>query len=82
VADGERLHLEDRLALRPAEAAKVLGIGERTLRQLLPELPTVRVGTAVLIPKDLLRKWLIDQARESGRVVDRAVEDVLKSLEE
>ncbi len=44
--------LSNRLALRPAEAAQALGIGERTLRQILPELPHVRVGGVVLLPVD------------------------------
>ncbi len=76
----ERLHLGDRLALRPKEAAQVLGIGERTLRQLLPELPVVRVGNVVLIPKDLLREWLRSQA-ESGKIgVDRTIGEILESI--
>ncbi len=46
----------ERLALRPKEAAEALGIGERTLRQILPELPHVRIGGAVLLPGDGLRE--------------------------
>jgi excisionase family DNA binding protein len=52
------LHLADRLALRPPEAARALGVSERTLRALLPRLPHVRAGGAVLIPVDALRRWL------------------------
>ena len=35
-----------------AEAAEALGIDERTLRQILPVLPHVRVGGVVLLPVD------------------------------
>jgi len=40
----EAVRLDERLALWPAEAARALGIGERTLRQLLPTLPHLRAG--------------------------------------
>ncbi len=81
VKSGE-IGLTDRLALRPKEAAEALGIGERTLRQLLPELPHVRVGGVVLIPVDALRGWLRDRAKgEKGRV-EAVVDDVLQSIRE
>ena len=54
----ERLHLADRLALRPKEAAEALGLSERKLREVLPQLPHVRVGGAVLLPVEALRSWL------------------------
>ena len=47
-AEGKPVHLGDRLALRPKEAADALGIGERTPRQILPERPHTRVGGAAL----------------------------------
>ena len=58
-----RLALADRLALRPAEAARALGLSERAFRALLHKLPHVRVGGAVLIPIDSLRAWLAQQAK-------------------
>ena len=74
------LQLDTRVALRPREAAKALGISERTLRQLLPELPTVRRGNIVLIPVDLLRKWLREESEaEKGRV-EAAVEEILGAV--
>ena len=48
----EPIRLEGRLALRPVEAAQVLGLSERTLRQILPQIPHLRAGSAVLIPVD------------------------------
>jgi hypothetical protein len=57
------LDLANRLALRPREAAAVLGISERTFRSLLPSIPHLRERDgAVLIPTDLLREWLRSRA--------------------
>jgi excisionase family DNA binding protein len=57
-----------RLALRPVEAAKALGISPRLLWQLTHDgvIPRVRVGTgkrkAVLYPTAELQAWLSRQA--------------------
>ena len=71
------LRLADRLSLRPAEAAAALGLSERALRGLLPRLPHLRAGTAVLVPVDSLRRWLDEQAR---RQPSRAAEIVSEGL--
>jgi len=57
-----------RLALRPREAARALGIGTRLLWELTNrgEVPHVRVGRAVLYPVAVLENWLARQA-EAGR---------------
>ena len=76
----EPLPLDSRLALRPKEAAEALGISERTIRQLLPELPTVRRGGVVLVPVAGLREWLRDESRaEKGRV-EKAVTEILEAV--
>lgn len=65
-----QFRLADRLALRPREAAAALGLSERTFRSLLPRLPHVRLGGAVLVPLDALRKWLelqLDAEESSAR---------------
>ncbi len=72
--------LVDRLALRPAEAARALGLSERALRQILPQLPHLHAGSAVLIPVDLLREWLREQARSEEGKVDAVVKDALHKL--
>ena len=73
-------HLADRLALRPAEAAKALGFGERTLRQILPELPHVRVGGVVLLPVAGLQAWLQERTKtEKGRA-EQVAEEVLRAI--
>jgi excisionase family DNA binding protein len=69
-----------RLALRPKEAAVALGISERTLRGLLPQLPHVRVGGVVLLPVDALKDWLRERAAEGSSRVDRAVVEMLDDL--
>jgi hypothetical protein len=58
-----------RLALRPRDAARALGIGERLLWTLTNQgvIPHVRLGRAVVYPVDLLREFLARQAR--GAVV-------------
>ena len=74
------LSLDTRLALRPKEAAEALGISERKLREILPEIPHVRTGGVVLLPVESLRKWLREQASaEQGRA-DSAVEEVFRSI--
>ena len=49
-----------RLALRPREAARALGIGERLLWSWTNQglIPHLRIGTRVVYPVDALRGWL------------------------
>ena len=72
--------LVEPLALRPKEAAKALGLSERKLRELLPELPHLRVGGAVLLPVESLRAWLKEHAESERGHVDEAVDDVLRAV--
>lgn len=61
-------HIE-RLALRPAEAARALGVSERVVWELTNSgrVPVVRVGKrCVLLPIDGLREWLRDNAEGGG----------------
>ena len=57
------------LALRPRDAAKALGIGERLLwsKTQSGEIPSVRIGRAVVYPIDQLREWLKQQVYEAAR---------------
>jgi excisionase family DNA binding protein len=57
-----------RLALRPREAAKALGVSERTLWSWTQQgrVPCKRIGKAVLYPVDALRRWLDEQAEPEG----------------
>lgn len=76
----EPIRLTDRLALRPKEAAAVLGLSERALRALLPSMPHIRAGGAVLIPVEALRRWLDEQARREPARVDAIVGETLRSI--
>ena len=76
----ENKTLEGRLALRPPEAAKTLGVSERTLRGMLSELPHVRRGGVVLIPLKALERWLDASATRSGAHLDAVAEEVVQSL--
>jgi hypothetical protein len=67
-----------RLALRPKEAARALGICERKLRDLLPELPHLRLGRSVILPVKALEGWLAVKAEmersRAGQVADEIIE--------
>ena len=52
------IRLMDRLALSVEEAAKAIGVSERHLRTVLPEIPHFHIGRRVAIPIDLRREWL------------------------
>jgi excisionase family DNA binding protein len=57
-----------RLALRPKDAAKALGVGQRLLWSMTNrgEIPHERMGRAVVYPVDELRRWLSEQAQKNG----------------
>jgi len=53
------------LALRPRDAAKALGIGQRKLWDLTAPRGSIRcarLGTAVVYPVEELKRWLAEQA--------------------
>lgn len=60
-----------RLALRPREAAKALGIGERKLWALTADktsgIPHTRLGKCVVYPVPELADWLAQQATGAAR---------------
>jgi excisionase family DNA binding protein len=68
------------LALRPREAADALGLSERKLRELLPELPTVRRGRIVLIPVEPLRRWLREESETERARGDKVVAEILEAV--
>ena len=78
--DPQPLRLVDRLALRPKEVAQTLGISERSLRQMLPELPHIRIGSAVVVPVDSLRAWLREQSQMEQNRVEKAVSEILNKI--
>ncbi|MCH7867920.1 MAG: helix-turn-helix domain-containing protein [Myxococcales bacterium] len=68
-----------RVALRPREAAEALGISERKLRDLLPELPHLRLGGVVLIPITELKDWLAERAK-TAVAESKTADEILSSL--
>jgi len=57
-----------RLLLRPSEAAKCLGMSERSLWSLTDAgtIPCVRLGRSVRYDLDVLREWVSKQRPEVG----------------
>jgi len=58
-----------RLALRPREAAKALGVSEKWLWSATKagEIPSVKLGKGVVLyPVDALRDYLSRKSRENG----------------
>ena len=50
----------ERLLLRPAETAEILGVGKSKVYDLIAkgELPSVRIGKSVRVPVEKLREWV------------------------
>lgn len=55
-------------------------MSERTIRQMLPELPHIRVGGAVLLPVDALRGWLLERARAERGRAEAVADEVLRAV--
>lgn len=62
-------HNHPRLTLRPREAARVLGVCERTLRNLMRSgaIPHIRLERTVLIPVADLEAFIADKLNGGGR---------------
>lgn len=59
-----------RLAYRPADAARVCGVSERTfsdwLKSSINPPPHFRRGGVVLVPRRELERWLAEQATQAS----------------
>ena len=73
--------LAERAALTIPEAARAVGVSERLIRSLLPEIPHCNIGNRVVIPVSLLEEWLRQQAGERETVVGKAVNDILGEIQ-
>jgi DeoR/GlpR family transcriptional regulator of sugar metabolism len=76
------LDLATRLALRPEEAARALGVSERTLRRMLPEIPHIRHHGIVMLPVDSLREWLKQTAQAGKSRTDEAVSEIMADFDD
>jgi excisionase family DNA binding protein len=74
------VRLDERLALRPKEAAATLGISERALRARLSELPHVRIGNLVLLPVAALQRWLDERAQVEKARSDAIADEILRDI--
>ena len=72
----ETLDLTSRLALRPKEAAAVLGMSERKFRQISSRLPAVWVDSVKLFPVDALRRWLDEEAERQQNASDQLADEI------
>ena len=57
------------LGMRPREAAKALGIGERLLwsKTNAGEIPHLRIGRAIIYPVGMLKSWMAEQVAKSTK---------------
>jgi excisionase family DNA binding protein len=64
----------DRALLTPTEVTQILGIGRSKVYELLAcgELPTVRIGRCIRVPKTSLEDWI--KARITGHGYVDAIE--------
>ena len=75
------IRLSERLALSVGEAAASLGVSERLMRTLLPDIPHCRLGNRVVIPVSMLDEWLRKQAGKEQTVVGKAVDEILGEIQ-
>ncbi len=75
------VRLSERLALSVSEAAAAMGVSERLMRSVLPDIPHCRLGNRVVIPVSLLDEWLRKQAQEEQNVVGKAVNEILEDIQ-
>ncbi len=75
------VRLSERLALSVSEAATAIGVSERLIRSVLPEIPHCRLGNRVVIPVPLLVEWLRKEAQKEQTVVGKAVDDILGEIQ-
>ncbi len=74
------IQLNNRLTLSVREAAEAIGVSERHLRSMLPEIPHLRIGTRVVIPVERLKQWLSERADTEAKNVDKACNDIINEL--
>ncbi len=75
------VRLSERLALSIPEAARAMGVSERLMRTLLPDIPHCRLGNRVVIPVAPLDEWLRQQAGKEQTVVGKAVDEILEEIQ-
>ncbi len=72
--------INKRLALTIAEAAAAVGVSERHLRTVLPEIPHLHLGARIVIPIDALRGWLRERAETEVQGAAHIADEILDFL--
>lgn len=59
--------MADRLVLSVTEAAELLGVGRNHLYDMVADgqIPHIRLGRLIKIPRSSLESWLLEQAARS-----------------
>ena len=70
----------ERISLSIREAASALGVSEGLFRRWLPEIPHVRMGERILIPRESLKKWVVDTAAHQKKSREQQVQDILHAM--
>ena len=81
MASEDLKHLVTRLALTIPEAAKAIGVSQRHLRSMLPEIPHCYIGSRVVIPLGPFEEWLRKRAEAQSARADAVVEEILRAVE-
>jgi excisionase family DNA binding protein len=57
------------LLLRAGEVAKLLGLGRSKVFAMLAigELPVIRIGRSVRVPRAALERWIAEHTQDAGR---------------
>ena len=68
MSQAPQLVIGEPLLLRADEAAALLAIGRTKVFEMMAagELPVIRIGRCVRIPKDQLERWIGDQAHQTS----------------
>jgi excisionase family DNA binding protein len=66
--EAEHMNNNERMMLRPAEAAEAIGVSRSKVYELIAggEIPSVRVGGCIRVPVAALREWIDRQLRKSA----------------
>lgn len=56
----------EKLLLKPSEVTKILGIGRSLVYDLIArkEIPSVRLGRCLRVPKESLQQWLKEREEQ------------------
>ncbi len=74
------VRLSERLALSVSEAAKAVGVSERLMRTILPDIPHLRIGGRVVIPRDQLVEWMRSEVDRERNHTDEIARKVVEAV--